>query len=804
MAYNYQPPYQAQPPPPQPYYPPPQPMQQPYGGVPSVDQFRGDYASRLASLTVNSRPIIQDLSILAMQERDRRDWAKMNVVVQEIEAAVQRVSRARDLCEEFLSELLQAPPGAKLPLIYLVDSISKNVGAPYTTQLLPYIIPRMFLTAYREVDGVTRAKMEEMVGLWRRAGPDGGDLYGREVRDAVERELFGTGGQPGLRGPFPTREMALQKCQAVLTLKNREFSARPWETNLGRNIETLQRISGMVSNTPLQPQQLQEIMETLQGMTPTQPPQMAPPMAPQYQAAPPYYSAPVQQLPVPPLAQQITPPAAGMPPFPPQLPRDQYGAPLAPTMRSPHMPVPTPPYAGPSTPQPAQAPTPQPAAPVIPVDVAALLSSLNSGVLNSAPRTPESDTVKLDKPKTSLEKYEDMILGTDMRLESLDMNKCVALHTNLGSATDGLRHRMTFLPTSHLPQRCTQCGLRFSDVEGVMPAHLDWHFRRNRKQRESEGRGAHRRWLPRAEVGMSSLFITGHGADTSQEWIEQSVVAEAGPSTTAPTSKLTADRIVQLKKKRVKVPSDPDIAARPCPVCKEPFKAEWSEEDEEWVWHNAIDINVSRRHSCQGNPEGRLTMSQKAGDKSQIYHATCRAEQMNARVANRLLKDGERRTGSKSPRLTPGLQDLDIKTERERTPTSTGKRKAETEESESKRVKVEPVESPKAEQGKEAVDGPVANGMAVDMTSEPAATDPQPAIDVDVPDPGVTEAAKSVALALPSMEDSPQDPSTDPQAQATTSTTTAEVATSSGTADRAIMDEAEEKVGEDSAIAPES
>lgn len=62
-----------------------------------------------------------------------------------------------------------------------------------------------------------------------------------------------------------------------------------------------------------------------------------------------------------------------------------------------------------------------------------------------------------------------------------------------------------FQPTSHLPNRCSQCAARFAagkKGKDRLQQHLDWHFRRNRKERESEarGRGANRRWLPRVEV----------------------------------------------------------------------------------------------------------------------------------------------------------------------------------------------------------------------------------------------------------------------------------------------------------------
>ena len=40
----------------------------------------------------------------------------------------------------------------------------------------------------------------------------------------------------------------------------------------------------------------------------------------------------------------------------------------------------------------------------------------------------------------------------------------------------------------------------------------------------------------------------------------------------------------------VVVPSDADVAARPCAICKEPFKSQWSEDEEEWIWLNAIRV----------------------------------------------------------------------------------------------------------------------------------------------------------------------------------------------------------------------
>lgn len=64
---------------------------------------------------------------------------------------------------------------------------------------------------------------------------------------------------------------------------------------------------------------------------------------------------------------------------------------------------------------------------------------------------------------------------------------------------------------------------------------------------------------------------------------------EGTPTTGGP--KLTQAKLQQLRKRWVRVPQDPIKKAQPCPVCKEAFKPEWDEKEEEWVYRNAIDIN---------------------------------------------------------------------------------------------------------------------------------------------------------------------------------------------------------------------
>eukprot|EP00163_Fabomonas_tropica_P017280 TRINITY_DN3073_c0_g1_i2.p1 TRINITY_DN3073_c0_g1~~TRINITY_DN3073_c0_g1_i2.p1 ORF type:complete len:554 (+),score=68.18 TRINITY_DN3073_c0_g1_i2:755-2416(+) len=59
----------------------------------------------------------------------------------------------------------QAPPDRKLPYIYLLDSILKNVRGPFIPEVERHLIPVM-LTAYATVDPATRQRLHRVLGTW--------------------------------------------------------------------------------------------------------------------------------------------------------------------------------------------------------------------------------------------------------------------------------------------------------------------------------------------------------------------------------------------------------------------------------------------------------------------------------------------------------------------------------------------------------------------------------------------------------------------------------------------------------------
>lgn len=49
-----------------------------------------------------------------------------------------------------------------------------------------------------------------------------------------------------------------------------------------------------------------------------------------------------------------------------------------------------------------------------------------------------------------------------------------------------------------------------------------------------------------------------------------------------------AKRDAELRAQYVVVPTGDEAKPISCPICKESIKSEWLEDDEEWVWKNAI------------------------------------------------------------------------------------------------------------------------------------------------------------------------------------------------------------------------
>ena len=74
-----------------------------------------------------------------------------------------------------VTDMVQTRPEWKLPSLYVLDSIVKNVGSPYTVYLGRNLY-RTFMDAYLVVDQATRKAMEGLLRTWKQSVPESMDI----------------------------------------------------------------------------------------------------------------------------------------------------------------------------------------------------------------------------------------------------------------------------------------------------------------------------------------------------------------------------------------------------------------------------------------------------------------------------------------------------------------------------------------------------------------------------------------------------------------------------------------------------
>lgn len=555
---------QRYPPPPvyqqhfQQYPPPGSQVLQPPPYNPDPNTFRRDYMQYLQELTFNSRPVIQNLSSLA---HDLARYA--DIVVSCIETHIRRVH-----------------PSMKLPAWYLIDAISKNYHETYARRFAS-IVTSLFLDTYRQVDGQTKQKMEEMLLTWRTGSREHTELFGAQYQLAIERGVW-RDGQSSI-----TKGQVLSEMQFAMDAKRRELLSNPHDTDAQHKIEILSQLRKIVDSGVSQEELRQILIQLREIVKPTPVARPAPP-PPANGWAQPAYPAPRPALrPQPPLP----PPAATYPAIPSSnsFPPNAYVAPPPPVL-------------------PPAPPAPNPA--LDPARLSNLINTLvNAGVVppanpstpplvQVAPVVPDSTNVVMsDAPAedASWREYRNAILSQPSKL----------------SSTEILRTKpdvKTFL-YDRLPGQCKQCGLRFSGSPSArqqLQEHLDLHFKQNRQASKSAGRGNSRNCFLVAEAWIRNEEST---SDDSGKGVDSAVIHSTA-------SGLPTQTEAELRSQFVVVPPGDEAKRISCPICKEHLKSEFLEDDEEWVWRNAVTKD----------------------DK--IYHATCHAEAMaSTSLAARLRND---------------------------------------------------------------------------------------------------------------------------------------------------------------------
>ncbi|KAF8076506.1 hypothetical protein FPV67DRAFT_1471833 [Lyophyllum atratum] len=531
--------------------------------------FRREYTNRLAELQVNSRPIIQNLSMLA---QDYSRYAE--IVAQSLEAHIRRV-----------------PPWMKLPAFYLLDAISKNVYEPYARHFAVFVIP-LFLETYGQVDENTRSKMEEMLLTWRTGSPQGKELFGVPPQVAIERGVWGDGGSThnAPSGFYNgsghiTKAQVLSELEFTLGQKERALQTNPYDVTSQNHVNVLHQLRKLVEAGVSQ-EELQQILTQLRSLVrstapPAPPPVAAPPT--QWQSQSMFAPQPSTQLPFP--SSSASYPAEGV------------------KIEGPHLSI-------------ASAST----------NIANLLSTLLKAGVVSASGTPlgAGATAKEEAAKQQIVENDDLEREASRAYRQAILSQPIKL-----TSSDITRKRPQIVEFLYdqLTAQCKQCGIRFADTitgKKTMEDHLDMHFRQNRKANQNIGRGHSRSWFIGVEDWVHDLSdAKGKGRADGARRLNPKAAAAAE----------VAKRDAELRAMFVVVPPGDEAKPISCPICKETLKSEFLEDDEDWVWKNAV----------------------KKDDR--VYHATCHAEavvstnSLAARLRSELATGRSRSATPEAPSL---------------------------------------------------------------------------------------------------------------------------------------------------------
>ncbi|KZT41186.1 hypothetical protein SISSUDRAFT_1043265 [Sistotremastrum suecicum HHB10207 ss-3] len=593
-----------------------------YGGYPPQPHqaapmdphtFRQFFSSQLAHLNFNSRPIIQNLSMIA------QEYARMShVVVQCIEAHIRMV-----------------PASVKLPALYLMDAISKNIYNPYASAFSQHV-DRIFIDAYDQVDSQTRGKMEEMLWTWRTGSPTRKELFGVVPQHTIENHVKAKRSSLGSveRAPPPqpraaTRSQVLTEIDVLLALKEQFRNNNPYDEQSASHIEVLRQLKALVQNSTVSQVELSAIMTQLQSLN--QVPSQTRPTVSQAVAG-------------------IANPGPSVSAFPPVSNGNIYHANVSP--------VPTPPFPVPfeSAPRPQVstasssiprelraflgqlAPTtsaPVQSHPEAPLQGGAgfsnLLSSLVKAGVVQAPDRPRSGT-PLGAGRAATSTPEKVRTEDQQRIAMLEyMARVRGIRLKLTNAEIS-RQRPQILPFLYdrQPAQCKQCAIRFPESligKKQMDNHLDMHFRQNRRVNQNVGRGHSRSWFIGVDNWIHDVSETTKGNVRDGANASKTAAAEA------------AEREARLRKSFVVIPPGDEAKPISCPICKETIMSEFLEEEEDWVWRNAVNV------------------------QGKIYHATCHADasvSANPLVARLRQQAGVGGVRSRSGTPEPSSQKYDV------------------------------------------------------------------------------------------------------------------------------------------------
>ncbi|ETV75207.1 hypothetical protein, variant 1 [Aphanomyces astaci] len=489
------------------------------------------------------------------------------------------LTMAKHIAPFLVKKLNVVGPPYRLPILYLMDSIIKNVGGPYAYLFSQTLAP-VYVDSVRQVNATDLNRFNHVLKTWETARllPPAVLMQMRAAADSALRvaqpsdqptSFASRGGGPvgpSSRIGVPPRPSSLS--DAHLELQMRRLLTQLQTEDGVHPAKQLSLEEVRAQNPDLYATLKLNVVDEVAAPHHAAPPPVLghPPVYPQqapYKRSPPRQLPPHHHHPYPndrsshdggllPLPPSVGHRGQGIPPPPHHFPLPPQGsAPPPPSSRrwSPphhhHHPM--------QQPHHHRAPGGQPQATPTGQDVMNLLKKINA---MSAPPSSSSSS--------SSRRYQHQVtsatLGRPLTCADVAVNK-KRIGDNVYRLYDAL------------PHVSTSSGLRFKD-QAQLSVHMDFLFHYNRALRERTKGGISRSWYPNeAQWTTDFCAVSNSKEETSAGFVQLE-------------DKLTVPDFDKDALNASRVPVDGSITK--CRICGEPFTKCWDEDEEEWMYQNAV------------------------------------------------------------------------------------------------------------------------------------------------------------------------------------------------------------------------